>query len=282
MKTTNISKKKYNELEFLELDNSVIGTEGKIYKLDHLRKQKLFKNLYNTSGSYFANKLYTLEMLDNYKELFPSSFVVPTELISVAGKVTGFSVPYIKGITLKTVLNNTKISNEEKLLYLKKIGVVLDKMKDIRKHTDLKDFYIGDLHENNFLIDPITKKIFVIDVDSIKIADNSAFPAKYLTKYSLYSKENKNNFITNEKSDLYCYNTCILNFLYKDFTHNFTIEEYYEYLNYLESLKINKELMKSFDTAFQQGVNINPYQYLESLTDTQIGRASSKVFKLVR
>ena len=282
MKTINISKQKYNGLELLELHKSIVGTEAQMYIFNYLNQLKLFKRLYSTNGIYFANKLYTLEMIKNYKNLFPSSFVVPDAIVSVAGTIKGFTVPYVNGINLKTLLDNSKINNDEKLLYLKKIGVVLDKMKDVRNHTELDDFYINDLHENNFMIDPISKKIYVIDVDSIKIAGNQSFASRYLTSNSLYIKNNKNQIKINEKSDLYCYSTCILNFLYKEKTNTFTIEEYFEYLNYLESLNINKELMNFFETSISPASTINPYPYLESLTDSQIGRASSNVYKIVR
>ena len=38
------------------------------------------------------------------------------------------------------------------------------------------------------MIDHITKKLYVIDIDSIKIAGNKPFLAKYLTPFSLINK----------------------------------------------------------------------------------------------
>lgn len=63
-------------------------------------KQMLIKLLNVVSGPEFANKLYTLEMVDTYKELFPHSFVLPKSLISVNSTVVGFTLPFIDGIQI--------------------------------------------------------------------------------------------------------------------------------------------------------------------------------------
>lgn len=65
-------------------------------------------------------------------------------------------------------------------------------MKNIRKYTELKDFYIGDIHEDNFLVDTEKQEIFVADLDSCKIAD----------------------YKVTEETDIYCYIIMILNYLY--------------------------------------------------------------------
>ena len=54
---------------------------------------------------------------------------------------------YIKGTNLSIILKEPTITYEEKINYLKSIGNILEQMKNIRKYTELKDFYIGDIHE---------------------------------------------------------------------------------------------------------------------------------------
>lgn len=53
-------------------------------------------------------------------------------------------------------------------------------MKNIRRFTSLSDFYLGDLHEDNFIIDIKKRELYVNDVDSVKIAGNLSFSARYL------------------------------------------------------------------------------------------------------
>ena len=136
------------------------------------------------------------------------------------------------------------------------------------------------------------KQLYVIDLDSCKIASNIAFPAKYLTpkalfnntpsKYLINEDESIPGFVTaNENSDLYCYNMMILNFLYGDNINNFSVPEFYNYLNYLKYLNINSEMLGFFDRLVNNNRNRNPVNYLDSLTDEQIYRARKNVYTKV-
>lgn len=288
MKMTNMTRKRFNSLIELELSDLARGSECDMFLYKQKGKQMLIKLLNAIEGPEFANKLYTLEMVDVYKDLLPSSFVLPDSLVSVNSTVVGFTLPYIEGINLRDFLNDGPSYTPEKILYLKKIGMVLEKMKDIRTYTNLKDFYIGDLHEANFMIDPITKKMHTIDIDSIKIAGNKPFLGKYLSTHSLINKTSQNvklsdsglGYITpDENTDIHCYILCVLNYLYKDQINLLTLDEYYEYLNYLKSLKINSELIDCFESITHQGSNINPFPYVESLTAKQLGLTPNIVYK---
>ena len=162
-------------------------------------------------------------------------------------------------------------------------------MKLRREYTSISDFYINDLHESNFIV---TKddRIKVIDIDSCKINDNGIFNSKYLSSKSFikeiykYGKNDENNskyktydtyhkystditgaFIPDENTDLYCYIIVILNFLYEANIQNFTLQEFYDYLEYLQSLGIDHELISSFEKIASESNNDNPYELLYSL-----------------
>ena len=106
MQSINISKRKFDGLKRLELPKEVMSTEANFYKFNYLGKVKVFKSLHKTSGPIFANKLFTLEMLNEYREILPNSFVIPESLVSVEKEVRGFALPLIKGITLESYLAN--------------------------------------------------------------------------------------------------------------------------------------------------------------------------------
>ena len=59
------------------------------------------------------------------------------------------------------------------------------------KYTDIKDFYLNDMHENNFIIDNNTDSIRVVDIDSCKINGNYTFGSKYLSPTSFISATRK-------------------------------------------------------------------------------------------
>lgn len=292
MKTIHLSKRKFKELDLLELDKDTINTEGTIFELDYNNYSGLLKKLYCTEGYSFGNKLYTLEMLDFYRDILPNCFVIPDSLVSVAGEVVGFTFKKINGYNLQTVLNDKSIDYKDKLYYLKSIGDVLDKIASIRKNSELKDLFISDLQECNFMVNPLNRDLSVIDLDSCKIANNIASPARYLTPKSLLnnvkSKYKINDdpnisahVIPDANSDLYCYCIVVLKYLYGDSVNNMSLEEFYNYLNYLDHIGINKELLDGFYYIVSIRNNINISTYIESLTSENIVRSKKNVYSKV-
>ena len=193
MNSINISKRKFENLKKLDLPEEVISTEATFYKMNYLGKIKVFKSLHKTKGSIFANKLYTLTMLDEYREILPDSFVIPDSLCSVEKKVKGFLLPYVKGITLEAYINNKKIDIKEQLFYIKQIGVILEQLEHIRNNSNLDSIYLNDLHASNFIVDSKKRKLNVVDLDSCRICDSKPFPARYLTPLSLLNKAPNEN-----------------------------------------------------------------------------------------
>ena len=287
-----LSKKKFSELEELKLSREVFNTEAKIYDFNFRGNPKVLKTLYTLNGHVFANKLYTLEMLDSNKGYLPSCFYIPDCLCSVEGHIVGFTIPKIDGINLTDILADKNISYKDQIYYLKKIGEILDQLHNIRKYTPLKDFYINDLHDSNFIVDNNNRELKVIDLDSCKICSNEPFAARFLTpmsiikgieKYKINEDIHSNGYIVpNSDSDLYCYTMIILNYLYGNKLNNGGIENFYEYLNYLEYIGVNKNLITIFSKVVANCKNENPLNYLDSFTSEQIYRAKKIVYDKVK
>ncbi len=284
MQIINMSKTKLNSLEPLILPKDVTSTECELFKYNYYGKEKLLKKLYRTNGIIFANKLYTIEALNSNKDNIPSNFIVPEVLVSINKQIEAFTMKYIKGTNLSIILNEPTITYEEKINYLKSIGNILEQMKNIRKYTELKDFYIGDIHEDNFLVDTEKQEIFVADLDSCKIADNKSFPGRYLTtasllryneiKYSLLDEPDRiADYKVTEETDIYCYIIMILNYLYDGRVDRLSIEEFYHFINYLDDIEVNKELIESFEKIVVGAPNVNPVNYLDTLSSKQIAKA---------
>ena len=324
MKNINISKKKFEGLKKIVLPDEVMSTEANFYRMNYLGKIKVFKNLRKTNGPIFANKLFTLEMLNEYKEILPRSFVLPESLVSVDKEIKGFELPFIKGVNLEVFLKNKDISPKEKLVYLKKIGETLEQLEHIRNNSELKCIYLNDLHASNFIVDQKNKDIKVVDLDSCRICDSKALPARYLTplslltrapgqnKYDIYKKEllsenqlpilemmsyseyesyycqysnyrDQLGFVnSNQESDLYCYVILFLNYLYGENVGILSLEEFYDYICYLEKLGFNKELVESIIKIVTSAPNDNIGPYLDTITDEQVVRANRKVYKIAK
>jgi len=64
-------------------------------------------------------------------------------------------------------------------------------MRRVRKYTYIKDFYLNDIHENNFVIDRNTDSVGVVDIDSCKINGNYTFGSRYLFPMSMIANNSK-------------------------------------------------------------------------------------------
>lgn len=284
MQIINMSKTKLNSLEPLILPKNVTSTVCELFKYPYYGKEKLLKKLHRTDGIIFANKLYTIEALNANKDSMPSNFVLPESLVSINKKIEAFTMKYIKGINLSVILNNPDITYEEKIHYLKSIGRILEQMQNIRKYTNLNNFYLGDIHEDNFLVERDKKEIYIVDLDSCKIAGNKSFPGRYLTNSSLIKYNNTKyqtlsqtddlaDYKIDENTDIYCYIIMILNYLYDGRVDRLSLDKFYDFINYLEDIKVNIELIECFNKIVVGGNNINPCNYLDTLTPKQVAGA---------
>lgn len=71
----------------------------------------------------------------------------------------------------------------------------------------------------------------------------------------------------------------ILNYLTNDLYRYFSLDNFFNYLTLLNDLGINKELLYLLEKLFTKDDNINPYEYLESLTtqDITFAREAAKM-----
>lgn len=283
MQNINFSSKKMQKLIPYNLDYRITNSEGDIYQINFHDKPYIFKRLYSTEGLVFANKLYTLEMLDLYHDLLPDNFYIPEKLVSVKNNIEGFLVPKCEGINLSILLKNN-IPLSEKIFYLKEIGNTLEKLSFLRKNSHLNDFYLNDLQESNIIVNENSKTLNFIDLDSSKIGLNLPFLARYLTPMALLNNSTKYQ-ITKEgimgyvmpdnNTDIYCYIIIILNFLYGANVNNMPLQEYYDYLNYLEKLGFEKEFITICAKIVENVPNENPKDYLDSFTLKKVNKAQN-------
>lgn len=245
-----------------------VSLESHIYDYNDKEILKIFKYC-------SQNKLKTLKEIEKAEKLFN---LVP-ELLKFKKYV--MNEDGIIGILLdkgyKTTLSKLNLENTslaDLIEIYKNIGKVLEKLQILReKEKILIDFFIGDLHEGNILVDLDSKKIQIIDLDSCKIGANYASYAKYLASPVLRRKDlvnkypqEENNISNNHNTDLYCYMVMIMqNFFGRCITFS-KEESFYSTINYLkdyEGLPIN--LYKALNKLYKEEDNINPYPYLDDL-----------------
>lgn len=298
MEVITLTKKQFDNLKEYKLPDNLFTAEGKFYVLSITSKwktvNKLLKKFHIVSGSLFENKLKTIKALIDLKNIINiPELVLPGELVIVDNQVVGYTMELVESINLQQALSSDEIPIERKIKYLYQIGEILDKMEYVRKYTGIKEFYLNDVHENNFVIDIHTDSVRVVDMDSCKINDNITYSigSKYLqagtviTSIPKYKQDETFvygcSYIPSRDTDLYCYIIMILNFMYSGEIEQLSVLELYDYLEYLNYIGVNIELINIFKKILSNSSNENPYKLLDCLIPFY-GRTHKNVYKCNR
>lgn len=270
--TSNITLDSYNTSGYLKIVN-YFNRKMVLKKIDPIRCDEVISKVL---------------FLNRYKNLMPSNFVIPEFLVLLDNKDLYMAIDYINGNNLGDVLKDKNINICDKKIYLFYIGNTLEEMRYMRENPLLSDFCLGDLHEDNFIVS--NKKLYTIDLDDAKI-DSISPIASYLQVGSLFSYLHTDKYIIEDynpyfvkykvdyNTDMYCYIMVILNFLYGDNVNNMNINDFYCYLDYLYKIGIDSSLLECFNSISSSDDNINPMNYIDSLTSNQFYRAKKIVYK---
>jgi serine/threonine protein kinase len=271
METRNFTEKELNDKTRLKLGLGVVHTESDLF----LCGKDLVKCFRYPTKKLMDRKIYTLRCLDDAREEIEEKIpelVLPNEYASLNNEVVGFVMDYINGPTLKELITNDNVSFEKKRDALVKVGELLERLKEVRKSSsDLKGFYVNDLHDCNLIV---TKdgNLRVVDIDSCKIDGNGRMVSLYLLQpyyskmYSLDKYRSRPGVILpNSESDIYCYVMMILKFLTGK---NFTSDKEDIFNRSLDKMRSNGlpiELYEAFRRVYQEEPNINPYKELKKI-----------------
>ena len=280
MKKIILTNEDYNNLEPLHLIEGTIEKESYMYYVPSNDKEiiKAYKN-YNDK-LYIIEKLRTIRNLLKYiKEEQFQELLKPTGFALMGNKIIGTIYPNIEAYTARIYLYSNIISIKLKIEILKKIGLLLEKIKNSNPKYNAA---FADVHIDNFLIDDIivdsnkninNLSIVACDTDSMKILDSKGNPAYYLydseklSELDKYKIDSDNIIIPDSNTDIYCYIMIILDFISKsNYAYCLNIDEYNRYIDYLDKLNINSNLLQSFASVYKNNIdNINPLPYLDSL-----------------
>lgn len=289
MNVITLSKRKFANLEKYEIPAEVTNTEGQLFVIhDHEKwenKRYLLKRLYIDEGATFGNKLLTVNtLIDSRDDIGIEELVLPEKLAIVNDKVVGFTIPLIEpSVNLSCLLNNYDVPRQSKIEYLKQVGDILKKVQHVEKFKN--NFFLGDIHEANFIVEKENNRVHAIDIDSCKIGSNQPFSAKYLAANvgadSLPKKYPLNEYgisIPNTNTEWFCYNMMVLNFIANGPVYKMKLDEYYLYLQYLRDLGFSDELIDSFTRLYANCDNNSPRDFLDEIPEN-MHLASYNVFK---
>ena len=236
----------------------------------------LYKKM-NLGYSSFDNKVNTINyLLDNKDIINIDELVLPIDIFYL-NRDTGDIVikeKFINNINFRYVLNSDLYSFSEKIECFKQIGLILDKMKNVRDNTNIKDFYLCDLYTDNFILNTDTNRINVIDMDSCKINGNNNCSSYYLFDNNVidsvkkYKKKELSWFTEyeiNENTDILCYIIMLISFISGCDINRVDIKEFYNYMDYLVNAGLSNKLVSIFGKIYSNDDNINPYLLLDEL-----------------
>ena len=285
MEIINMTSEDIGNLKKLSLN--FFNAKGDLLLFRYNNVLRLLKALDDFTEDDFQKHFNAVSLLVKYRDYLPSEFVIPDFLVRVDNIIKFFAINYVYGNNLSVVLKDDNVSLERKKNYLKRIGTILRQMENIRKNTELKNFYLADIHEDNFIVDK-AGVLRTIDLDGGKFSEDNNPVVKYLSPVSLFAKCNipKYNidisnpyfasYIVDENTDIYCYSIVILNYLYNGKINGVSMNEFYDFLTRMSDIGIDKELIECFERLFDDRYNINPCDYIDTLTPGQIKKLRIK------
>ena len=262
----------------------IMSTESRLYYYKQLGSNfLLLKKFFKSRSGDFDRKIKTIDEINNSELSTIEELVIPKDVVIVQGENIGLTVEEIPNCkNLGSILNDSKIEVEKKLELLKKVGLLLKKTI-----SSEQEFYISDLQPYNILIDE-NNNIRVIDLDSSATCSDDPIESYYLALdkksrvIDKYHIDEGGNAYPDYNSDLLCYNYMILNTISNNRIHRLNFDEYYDYLYYLTSIGMNKDLIDSFITLYSYKDNINPVEYLDNIDREALYRSNYNVYRLTK
>ena len=263
MEIIDIKKRHFDALTEYIIPDNIPSNESQLYHYHHLQEKLLLKKYDITDDDkYIGNKLLTISLLHHYKDQIDiPELIIPKYLVSIDKKVSGCLVPFIQNNTnLSILLQSKDISTATKKHFLKEVLRIVKKVQGVKIP---KSFYLGDLHEANFILNHDDSKIYVVDVDGCKIGNNEVYIMKYTAdnniKFINKSQINGNNerHVVNYNTDWYSFAMMVLNTIGGEKTYQLKREDFFDYLELLRSNQFSEEIVDYFANLYTNNDNIN-------------------------
>ncbi len=211
--------------------SSLFIVDNEVIKIYTDRYDKVKINII-TLKSLFKKEKY----LRKIKEL-----VLPNKLIKHKNNIVGFSMPYIKGLTLEEIINNNSYSEKEiEEIFIKILNVIIELSKLPF------DFCLADLHEKNVIVDS-NKNIHLIDCDGFVIDDNQMVIDGNILMGKYLEQKNKDEDLNGVSisGDYFCLLCMVIDYIFKN--KIYTIDDLKDFSEYLDDKYLNKIITRASD-----------------------------------
>ena len=272
--------KDIRDIREFKVSDGVSHVESKLYTgrkngIDVLIKLLIFYSV-RDDNDICLDKMYVInELYDNKNIIGIDELVMPIERARIYNDNIVCIYPYVPSYNFKDVINDNEVSVRDKINYLKQIGEILDKMDKVRKRGEISTFYLGDVHESNFIINKNTNRVNVVDMDSSKINFSCDNSSKYLylcdsiyevDKYKVREHFGVSVCNIDKNTDIFCYITIILNYILGIDMCSLDIKDYNICMEYLRDMGVSNNLVDILYRVYTNEDNINPYMLLDEFT----------------
>lgn len=267
MRVENFSKSKFKSLQEMYISKKIINIEAKfyIYKEKKTNELKVLKIFYDNSSENMGDKIDVIGSLIQNKDLINmDELILPDYLVSVSSEICGYAMPFVENnVNLKIMLESSGVQLKEKLELLKQVYFILDKIMN-NKHMK-GNFYLVDIHEANFVLDVDDCKVKAVDMDSCYI-NGSYYPfSKYFAgndmMYNYPHKYPVNprtmNFIPSNNIMFASFIMMLLNTISGEKAYNFSLQQFYDYLTFLEYNGVDKTLIDQIESIYSTSLDVN-------------------------
>lgn len=280
MRELELSRKQFNKLEKFPLIEGTLESESNLYWVPNSKSEiiKVYKDYEDIA--YMDEKWGAINNLIKYtSELDFPELLVPSGILKVKKQFMGSIYPVLEGYTIKQYLYTFYCPVKVKIEIFRKVGGILEKIKNSNPKYNAA---FADVHTDNFMIIGYPSKnilnghdfkVMACDTDSMKILDSPGVTGLYLADsdkfadYEKYPLDKDYMVIPSSNTDIYCFIMMILELVAKSNCVSFLNEdEYYYYLDYLDSLGFDSNLLRSFASIYEDDKdNISPLPYIDGL-----------------
>ena len=269
----NISRNKLESYKEYIVGNKSRHTESIFYNLPN-NPQFLIKYYCCDDKDYLNNKKKDVENLIRFgKEYDIPEIIVPADILKVNFKFKGIILPKLEGKNARVYLISKKIPLKTKIEILKQIGTILEKINRLTNGT----IAFADVHNDNFFVTKEKShiKTYAIDCESMKMYNSRGRLNFYVSfnrnikDFEKYGRFGNSTGEASYQTDLLCFIMMILEAISNNESiYNINIYNFEEYLEYLDKLGFNSNLLRVFSYIYDDKVdNINPLPYLDYLKD---------------
>lgn len=272
--------KDIRDIREFKVSDGVSHVESKLYtgRKDDIDVLIKLLNFYSVrdDNDICMDRMYVInELYDNKNIIGIEELVMPIERARIYNDNIACIYPYVPSYNFKNVINDSGVSVRDKINYLKQIGEILDKMDKVRRRGEISTFYLGDVHESNFIINKNTNRVNVVDMDSSKINFSSDNSSKYLylcdsiygiDKYKVREHFGVSVCKIDKNTDIFCYIIIILNYILGIDMCSLDIKDYNICMEYLKDMGVSNSLVDILYRVYTSYDNINPYMLLDEFT----------------